>query len=178
MQRALWLWSIGNLFCVSKAHGFDGCDRDCAKQMPAIYDVLFFTSSAELKMELLREKEMREGLEKQLSEEQKNKGRYLQHHTKQYKLWYLIRQWLSTLECVDLIMFCLVLQPFYYDESRKRSVLVGDFRNKWVALRAKKPKISSTMQPASPVKSQTNTPLVSITPEQPLRPSDHGAVLD
>lgn len=71
---------------------FDGCDRDCAKQMPAIYDVLFFTSSAELKMELLREKEMREGLEKQLSEEQKNKGRYLQHHTKQYKLWYLIRQ--------------------------------------------------------------------------------------
>lgn len=42
MQRALWLWSIGNLFCVSKAHGFDGCDRDSAKQMPATYDVLFF----------------------------------------------------------------------------------------------------------------------------------------
>lgn len=88
MQRALWLWSIGNLFCVSKAHGFDGCDRDSAKQMPATYDVLFFTSSAELKMELLREKEMREGLEKQLSEEQKNKGRYLQHNSKQYKLLY------------------------------------------------------------------------------------------
>lgn len=86
MQRALWLWSIGNLFCVSKAHGFDGCDRDSAKQMPATYDVLFFTSLAELKMELLREKEMREGLEKQLSEEQKNKGRYLQHNSKQYKL--------------------------------------------------------------------------------------------
>lgn len=87
MQRALWL-CIGNLFCVSKAHGFDGCDRDSAKQMPATYDVLFFTSSAELKMELLREKEMREGLEKQLSEEQKNKGRYLQHNSKQYKLLY------------------------------------------------------------------------------------------
>lgn len=39
-------------------------------------------------MELLREKEMREGLEKQLSEEQKNKGRYLQNNSKQYKLLY------------------------------------------------------------------------------------------
>lgn len=39
-------------------------------------------------MELLREKEMREGLEKQLSEEQKNKGRYLQYNSKQYKLLY------------------------------------------------------------------------------------------
>lgn len=48
----------------------------------------FLLSSAELKMELLREKEMREGLEKQLSEEQKNKGRYLQHNSKQYKLLY------------------------------------------------------------------------------------------
>lgn len=42
MQRALWLWSIGNLFCVSKAHGFDGCDRDSAKQMPATYMMYCF----------------------------------------------------------------------------------------------------------------------------------------
>lgn len=55
-------------------------------QQPMMY--CFFTSSAELKMELLREKEMREGLEKQLSEEQKNKGRYLQNNSKQYKLLY------------------------------------------------------------------------------------------
>ena len=37
-----------------------------------VLSLFYFT--AELKMELLREREMREGLEKQLQEEQKNKG--------------------------------------------------------------------------------------------------------
>jgi hypothetical protein len=49
-------------------------------QMPTFYDVLFFTSSAELKMELLREKEVREGLEKQLAEEQKSRGTFMDPH--------------------------------------------------------------------------------------------------
>lgn len=35
---------------------------------------LFFFILAELKMELLREREMREGVEKQLEEEKKSKG--------------------------------------------------------------------------------------------------------
>lgn len=72
--------------------------------MPTIYDVLFFTSSAELKMELLREKEVREGLEKQLVEEQKSRGTFMDPHLKCLKWWCIIKTSLFRRQCWNAIL--------------------------------------------------------------------------